>query len=1081
MNRLKTLLANPWLWGAFALCILLPCLTPWVYPGEAAALMARTLGVWQVGADNAHPLAQFLFRALAAVAPTAAAFNLLNAFLAALCVVLLCGVVRRSLRLLAAEPRTAAHVPLAAAVAVPLAALALLLSPDFLRAGTHFQWQTADLALTLAAALLTLSAATDGHRRRMAVAAFAIGLMALGSPWQLALAPFLAVTLGVGYFAAHERVRVRPFLTCLLLPLAAGAALTACGAAALAAEAGAMPFPGALKVFVFSQAMGTLEALRGPWLLMGLFGVVPGLLAPFVVGAVGANRRTLAVVGTYLSMAVLAAVAFLPLPAAPTALAAEWGEAYPLLAAAFVALAVGATGGAGALLIAVRTPAEGGAGERVGVRALGRGVAWVAIGGTAVCLGFGLWGAVRALRADAVAAALPRAYADAVLGRCAKGGWLLVDGVADPYLALRRAERGGPFLFSLAEDSERGRGRLREQLEADPAFAEPPALRDRLLLSLDIGLIPFIQDWLRTDKAACGRFATLALPDLWYTGDRLPLPDGLLYKGALTREDQHAALAVPARVGDVLPEADAQVPEAASVAVRAFARYVRRQVGFVANNTAFYLADAGEKEAAYALFDQVYAYDPDNVSALFNLFELVNGGLHPERREWCDKEMKALVRRLAGRRLRLLGLARTYGYIRSPQLLGAIAGSWAMSGQIGAALSGLDMAMDMLGDGQQTALQGAVAALYAMDPGRRGEAIARYKDLLARSTDARASLNYLRELVRMTILENDFAGAESFLERAEAAGDPVAVAYERALFHAAKGEPDKARDALRRFLARDPKNLEANAMLATLQLQAGELEALRTHTRPQLITAAGTEENYFVQVIDAQLAERDGDLPRARACYLRALALKPEVQALRNTVLALDIRLNDRASAARHARDFLFHDRTLPLANYVMGSIALGEGDLDRALAYLTVATGPGANPPLPEAFNDLAETHRRRGDWTAALNAARRASALAPKLPIAHETAAAALLGLGRHAEAHAELDQAIRLDGELRPGQPTDPRFLITLARLHAAEGHPDLARAALAEARAQYGTLDPGAKAEFDALDAQLKGEAAPHGTL
>ena len=33
MNRLKTLLTNPWLWGAFTLCILLPCLTPWVYPG----------------------------------------------------------------------------------------------------------------------------------------------------------------------------------------------------------------------------------------------------------------------------------------------------------------------------------------------------------------------------------------------------------------------------------------------------------------------------------------------------------------------------------------------------------------------------------------------------------------------------------------------------------------------------------------------------------------------------------------------------------------------------------------------------------------------------------------------------------------------------------------------------------------------------------------------------------------------------------------------------------------------------------------------------------------------------------------
>ena len=1076
MNKLRTVIASPWLWGVIALIGFLIGMTPWVYPGEGARFMAHALGAWPAAIGGQHPLAQVLFGGIAQIAPSVTAFNVANAVFAALCVFCLCALVRWLIVLLAPEPRTAAHRALAVAVGVPLAALALLLSPDFVRAGTHFQWQTFDLAQTLATTLHICKAAYDGHHRRMFLAACLIGLIALNSPWQLLLAPLLTVALGLGYFAAHDRVRIRPFVTCLLIPLVLGLAVTTSAAACLAVAAGATGFVGALKVHILTQAFGTLEALRGPWLLMGLFVVVPGLLAPFVIAAVGANRRTLAVVGTYLSMAVLAALTFLPLPIATSELATEWGETYPILGAALIALAIGATGGAGAFLIAVRKPAEGGEGERLGVRTLGRAIAWVALAATTVCLGFGAWGTVRAVRADAALETLPRAYADAVL-RAEGVSWLLSDGFADPYLALRAAEReNGPTLISLASVSKHDIDRVRDALATSPAFAGKDELRRRLGFSLDLGLVPFVQDWLRADESACAHFATLGLPDLWYAGNRQPLPAGLIYRGARTREAQHAALKVPARVDAALPDIAKDVPDEAFPTLRAFARYARRQVGFVANNTAFYLADAGKTEEAFALFRAVYDYDPDNVSALFNIFELVNGGLHPEQKEWCEGEMKTLVKRLSGRRIRFQALAQTYGYIRSPQLLSALAGSWAMSGQTGAALSGMDLAAGMVGeDKQSAAYQNAVAALYAMSPGRRRDAIARYKSLLAQATDPRQANAYLRELVRMTILENDLAEAERLLNQAEETGDRVELAYERALLHAAAGDANKALEALKIYLGRYPKNPEATAMLATLQLQAGALEELRKQTLPKLIAAAGSEEDYFVQIINAQLAEREGNPERARAFYLRALALKPEVQALRNTILALDIRLNDKVAAERHAREFLTQDRTLPLANYIMGSLALGEGNLDRALGYLTFATDPAYQPPLPEAFNDLAETLRRMGRWDKALAAAERACELAPNLAVAHETAAAALYGLGRYDEAHARLEKAFALDKQFRPDQPTDPRFLITLARLHVKEGHPDLARAALAEARKQYTKLDPGAKTEFDELDATLNGGA------
>jgi tetratricopeptide (TPR) repeat protein len=261
-------------------------------------------------------------------------------------------------------------------------------------------------------------------------------------------------------------------------------------------------------------------------------------------------------------------------------------------------------------------------------------------------------------------------------------------------------------------------------------------------------------------------------------------------------------------------------------------------------------------------------------------------------------------------------------------------------------------------------------------------------------------------------------------------------------------------------------------MLATLQLQAGEQAVLISETLPKLKTAAGTEDNYFVQIITAQIAEKNNELKKARTAYLRALALKPEVHALRNTVLVLDIRMNDKAAAAQHAKDFLYQDRELPLANYIVGSLALGEGDAKRALSYLTQATAPTVNPPLPEAFNDLAEAHRQLGDWAAALSAAEHACKLSPNLAIARETAAAALLELGRYADAHAYLTEAFELEAKRNPGKDPDPRLLITRARLHAKEGNNGLARVDLATARQYYDTLDRKAKAEFDALMQEVR---------
>lgn len=1077
MNKLR-FLTHPFFWGGLALLTFLFLKTPWVYPGEAAELMAHLTGSWSASAAfvTAHPLVSLLFGALGAlVSPTIAVplFNTLSAIAGALCVLLLCQIVKHCIVYFVNEPRTQPYCARAIRGALPITALTAILSVDFLRAATHFQWETFNLFFALNAVFLLLFTARTGSKNILALSAFVWGLLSLESTTFLLCSPFFVLALLLVYCNEQECIHAKPLFTHLLLPLIFGTLLTFL---LIIAQWSALEPDTALRAILSQIAhrhlASAVTCLNGPWILVLLTGILPGILTLLTLRETGRNHRSKTLLFTYTTTLVFAALAILPQPLATCNLLSHWGNS-PVLFAALTAFAFGGLTAISIFFIAVKQPPEA-TEERVFTRTFARFLGLLSrLTLPLLLLISGVTLTLSARMDEHAFATLPREYCDTILEAANENEtWLLSDGVADIYLSLRIAQRNLPVtLFSLAQDKHpNALKQLQHRLEVSPYFSSNPALQEMLTRSLDVGMVPFIQDWLRNDAAANQHFVTLGLPDLWYTGNRLPLPQTLWYRGANTRQEQHEQLPNP---GDIaLEAANPELPDSLPASLKTFVEYVHRQRGFIANNVAFYLADAGKLEAAYALFDRVYTHDKSNVSALFNLFELINGGLHPENRAWCEQEVEQLIRKMRGQRYRLWALARTYGYIRSPQLISMLAGSWAMSGQTGAALSGLDLALAMLDDGQKVALNKAIADLCMSDPSRRKEAITRYQALLRDASDSQKSLAYTKELVRMHILENDLEAAKRLLEQMDATGDNPDLAYERALWLSSAGQPENARAALQKALDHRPRHLEALSLLATLQLQAKELDLLASATLPKLKTAAGTEDNYFVQIILAQLAEQKNQLEKARAAYLRALALKPEVHALRSTILTLDIRLNDKSSAERHAKQFLYQDRAHPLANYIMGSLALGNGDAKRALSYLSVATDASVRPPLPEAFNDLAEAHRQLGDWSAALVAAQHSCALSPHLAIARETAAAALLELGRYKEAHAYLDEAFTIEQRAAGDRAPDPRLYITRARLHLKEQHPDLARVALAEAKKQYDALDTTARKEFDKLADEVR---------
>lgn len=1077
MNKLKQLLTNPLAWGLIAFVVLVTLLAPWAYPENSTAVLANILGVWKTNDPVTHPLTVLIVRALSPLFPAkhlVFSANLFTAAVAAFCVTLFTLFVRNTFRHLTREPRTRPYLEKAEMCCVPIAACALLLSPIFLRASTHFTFQIFDLFFILSAALLTLRVAETGSSARMAVASFLTGLLLLESPTTLLVFPLLIAGILYGYISANDHLRPAPFIRSFALPLVSGIILCLLTLGGL--NYGLDPshsFATSMIVAVKRLLLNLLPFIGLPWILITFSGILPGIFHALLTADICKNKRSFVILFVLITLLVIAFCAFLPTPLAITALTEKVSGVYPVFLAVLTAFALANSYGCTALLHSVKLTAES-THERAGIRKLGRRLAFCLLYLTpTVLICGGLYQTVTHLHADAQLARQPRQYVDTILDNMDKATWLLSDGTADALLALRIAERDlSVTLLSLTHNNQEEKlESLRKLVETEYPFAGKPELQALLNRSLDIGLIPFIQDWMRADKSALDHFVTLALPDLWFTGDLFPRPDCLWYRGAPDRETLLRNLPT-AGAQELFPSEIITPADKTNTSLKHFATYLRRQVGFISNNLAFFLADTDKKEEAFTLFEETYAYDPDNVSALFNIFELIHAGMHEEKKDWCENEIQELIKNLSGRRYRLWSLARTYGYIRSPQLISALAGTWAMSGQTGAAISGMSLALEMVEDAQRTILQNSIAALYTMSPEKRKDAIALYKSMLRKSTNTKQNLTYLRELIRMSIMEKDFQGAESHLLQAEAIVGKAEMGYERALYASALGNTTQARISLQSFLELHPKHIDALAMLATLQMAMNEIDAVKTTTLPKLLTAAGTEDNYFVQIILARLAEASADLKKARTSYLRALALKPEVSILRTTILTLDIRLNDRVAAEQHAKRFLYQDRKLPLANYIMGAIALQNEDLKRAESYLLIATDRSVTPPLPEAFNDLAETYRRQGEWASALATAQQAYTYEPKLACAHETAAAALLEMGRYTEAEEELNAALKIDTENNPEGDRDPSILLTRARLQEKQSQPELARVTLSTLQKQYDKLPKQGKALFDELAERVK---------
>jgi len=434
-------------------------------------------------------------------------------------------------------------------------------------------------------------------------------------------------------------------------------------------------------------------------------------------------------------------------------------------------------------------------------------------------------------------------------------------------------------------------------------------------------------------------------------------------------------------------------------------------------------------------------------------------------KDQIEKEIRTFLSKLK-HQYPIWSLSRYYGYVRSPELFARLGYNWAISGQVAAARAAADKVVTFLPEDQRIEALKAMAVLFSLSDKSETEKI--YKDIIEKDPENRTAM---LGLARLFMQEGAVEKAKTWLEQATKLDESknIALGVEWATIHLMNNDIDTARRILQDTTDLYPKNLQAWAMLALVQIQKGELDDVERVLMPRMEKAAGID-NYYVQVTRAQLFLQKGASFRyqAREAFIRAASLRPDVPGVKDIILQIDMEMQDLEAAERHARQILRGNRGHALANYVLGSVRLREGAYGDAEDHLKRSLN---TEETSAALNDLAEVLRRIKKWDEAEVFARKATEKSPSLYIVWETLASILLEANKNLdEAEQMVEKSLSVLNSYDPPR-SDPRVKITLARIQYKKGDIERARETIRQVKTQLDTLSPYDKEVLAKLDAEV----------
>ena len=1027
--------------AVFTALLMYPSLATFTFPGESAHLLA----VWRM-LDTADPVAYPLARLAATVLSPG---NALAPLFSIVSVLLLYAVMRVFIARLCSGDKTEPYAVLASRVGAIFSCVVFVITPAVRSASTHLEPRLFDAMWALLAFAVFIPAMQRSSRALVCslLAGIIAGVGLSDSPMFLFLLPIYVV------FACRTAgsTATNRFVASAILIISFAVSFFVFGAA----TSGSV---GELMVHLSKATKSYFEPKC--WLLVVAFSVLPALVSVFSSkqsfgGSSGFVSWLFHVAITVTSILAVAT------PLAPGSLMLGYGV-LPVASSLFAAIVAGYILSYWMLVILISPD----------VKAMVPTVVYAVVMAIALLFDLFSFDSDRGSFADKVAEKL----IDCLDGR----DWFVSDGTLDDHLRLKADEKGVKLnIVSLKRDLDKAYIEdLNKRIEEDNLCGEKNA---ELRLSLSIGVLSFVQDFLAADPEAPKRVAIFGAPDLWYGAGLTAVPEFIFFGGDKTRDADWSAW--KDEFSGLLSTKEDKWGSYGLWRCKDPLEWMRlnlrRHLGFVANDRGVWLQEQKRDDEAFDMYELVlHDIDADNVCALFNEFEMARAG-YPravKNRRQLDAKLRAIVDD-ADRRYRLWSLGNYYGYIRNPEIFIRLGFNWARSGRPGEALAQMRRAVDLIPSDNRMAFMNMMAALYASENDRQ-KSHAIYKEILEKDASNHEALICM---MRLSLLEGDGEKALLYLQKAvEEAGDDPRYRLEAAMLHLMRGDLKSAKASIKEVTDADRSNLQAWSLLAAVTIQeidiaktpeekAKLLKSLEDDILVTMEKQARNPNEYYLQTTRAFILLQHGQDMRkrreARDALVAAAKERPDIIATSDMILGLDISLNDTVDAERHAREVLSRNRKAPLANYVMGSLALQRGKYSEAEMYLRRAAD--AERPISLALNDLSEVLRRNGNLADAELYARKAVEREPGLYVAWETLSSVILDAGGNLdEAERCAKKAVELSKD-KDGREADIRMLITLARVQFARGETLAAKMSLRRVSQRVDELSDFEKRAYEEL--------------